>query len=37
MGPIITLKNENITESRKENLNLVNAIPKDINTKKIVA
>ena len=37
MGPIITLKNENIIESRKENLNLVNAIPKDINTKKIVA
>ena len=31
------LKNENIIESRKENLNLVNAIPKDINTKKIVA
>ena len=37
MGPIITLNNENIIESRKENLNLVNAIPKDINTKKIVA
>ena len=36
-GPNITLHKDNIIESLKENLNLVNAIPSDINTKKIVA
>ena len=36
-GPKITLHNDNITDSLNENLNLVNAIPSDIKTKKIVA
>ena len=36
-GPNITLHKDNIIESFKENLNLVNAIPSDISTKKIVA
>ena len=36
IGPNITLHKDNMTESFKENLNLVNAIPSDISTKKIV-
>ena len=37
IGPIKILFKANIIESFKEKLNLVNAIPKDINTRKIVA
>ena len=36
-GPNKTLHNDSIIESFNENLNLVNAIPNDISTKKIVA
>ena len=36
-GPNITLNKDIIIESLNENLNLVKAIPRDINTKKIGA